>query len=201
MRYKFKQKNKKALFSPVNQGDEKWSKMACTLFAPAINIKYNIWKVISERQISEIAIKQHKKDLFDYEKWGHWRDWVNALLEGRDYNLAIFGKNDTKQLLEWIERGYMAIIWIKVNEDFYDDTADWVMNNYTDYAKYKWNIWHFTNIVKWKCRFDTKWCTDLDKEMIIDSYAFNKRNREWIYKCNIEDVLSSFSMNTKYIIY
>jgi len=218
MKYKFNSINKLALFNSLNQWDNKKQRMMCSFFAPAINLKYNCWIELTEDDLMIIAEKQSKikskrewqEFLFDYKKWWYWEDWVNAILdyviensEARNWeipNLAEFKREDKNELFKWHERGYMAIIGIKVNDEYYEDAKDWLIEEYEDYISYKWDIWHFTNTMIWKCWFSWD-CQDYDKEYIVDSYAFNKRDNKWMYECNLKELIEDISMTTKYIFY
>ena len=210
MKIEFNTLNKIALFWDLNQWDKEWSRYGCTFFASAIGLKYNCWIELNEDDLELIAEKQYNKWKFNYKKGWYGNDWINAVLDfvkehknTRGWNvpnLITFKKEDTEKLKEWINRGYMVTIWIWVNKEFPKDARDWKIENYEDYKNYKWYGYkHFTNITKWTWRF-TLW-KDKYKDLIVDSYAFNKKDNEWLYECDIDEILEDIAMNTKYILF
>ena len=209
----FKSINKIALFNTLNQWAEELTWFWCTLFAPAINLKYNCGIELTIEDLKIIWNRQIARGKLDPDSWGKGSDWVNAIYEyiienheEREWkipNLVKFKQFDTPELMKWIDRGYMAMIWIWVNKAFVKDAMwDGILDLFEDYVNYKWNdLWHFTNITRWKCRFDSDGCSDYWKEQFIDSYAWNKRGNKWIYKCDIKEVIEDIAMTTKYIFY
>jgi len=209
---RFESINTIALFNDLNQWAEKLTWYWCTLFAPAINLKYNCWIVLTVEDLTKIWLKQVRLWKLTDKIWWKWIDWINAVYQyvidnaktrwWTIPNLIEFHKYDTQELEKWIDRGYMTTIGIKVNKTFIKDAKDGILDMFEDYKNYKWtDLWHFTNITRWKMRFDwTKW-SDYNKEQFIDSYAFNKKGNKWTYKCNIKEVLEDIAMPTKYIFY
>lgn len=205
MRLEFNSINDIALFNSLNQWDRKETKNQCTIYGPAINLKYNCWIELTEDDLDIIA-----EWLGWLPNWGLWIKWVNAVY---DYvkehakerwwnvpNLATF-YNDDPELMDWVERGYMVMIGIKVNKEFLVDARDWKISNHKDYFKYKWNdVAHFTNIYRWICRWEDN-CSTYWKESFQDSYAFNKKWRSWTYECDIEEVIEDIAMRSKYIFF
>jgi hypothetical protein len=205
MKFKFNKINDIALFHNLNQWDEVWSKMCCTYFGPAANLKYNCWIDISESDIKGIALKKEKEWKFSFKNGWRGSDWIEAILEfvkenalERWYkvpNLAIFKKEDEVELFDWINRGYAAVIWIKVNKEFYKDSRDGSID-IKDYANLVWWIGHFNCIAKWISRGETN-TEEHHKDMFIDNYM----EKNSTYKCDIKEVLEDLSMNTKYIFF
>lgn len=200
MDYKFNKINTACLFHDVNQWDEKITKNMCTFYAPFINAKYNgVIKDFTEDDIKAVAEMQYKKGLFSYENGWYGSHWVNAVIdylkEVKWINCNLATCSNDKELKDWYDRWYGVILWIWVNSTFYYDKADGSLD-LTDYSKYKWTANHFTNFIKWTCKWkyncETNW-----KEMLLDSY-FNWNST---YECNIEDLISSVDMPTKYIIF
>lgn len=211
MKYKFNQNNTIALFNDLNQWDLRLTWFWCSIFAPAINLKYNTGIKLMIEDIIEIWNRQIKRGLLS-KKGGKWEDWVNAVLEyvienaeNRGWeipNLAVFKIWNKDEISDWIDRGYMVMVWIKVNKTFVKDIKDGIVDLFDDYINYKWeDLAHFTNLTRWKCRFDKNPCWDYNKEQFIDSYAFNKKWNPWTYKCNIKEVLEDIAMPTKYCFF
>ena len=50
----------------LNQGDSKKQWYMCTFFAAAMNLYYNTWIELTEKDIEAIADEQAKANLFDY---------------------------------------------------------------------------------------------------------------------------------------
>jgi len=210
----FRSLNKIALFNSLNQWALKLTWYWCTIFAPAINLKYNCWIKLTINDIMKIGLKQVKLWKLIDKVWGKWSDWIyviyDYIVDNADDrwwkipNLIEFKNTtkDKKELEKWIDRGYMVTIGIKVNKTFIKDARDWDIDLFDDYKDYKWtDLAHFTNITRWKMRFNwTKW-SSYNKEQFVDSYAFNKKGNKWIYKCNIKEVLQDIAMPTKYIFY
>ena len=198
MEYQFKT-NKVCLFHDVNQWDEIITKMMCSIYAPFINAKYN-WVIsdFSEKDIKAVAKIQHEAWKFDYKLWAYSKDSVPAVVDyikntmWVECNLAV-SKNDS-ELTEWINRWFATMLGLKVNRSFYNDKLDGKLDA-MDYASYKWDTWHFTNIIKYNCR--GKECEDMGQEYILDSYFWKSS----IYKCNIKEILKNIDMRTKYIIF
>jgi len=209
MIYKFNSQNKVALFNNLNQGDEEWSKMCCSFFAPSVNLKYNCNIELTERDIKEIASTQNALWKFSYTKWGYWSDWVEAVYQfvknnARQRwwnipNLAIFKPEDKNELNKWLSRGYSTMIGVKISKEFYNDARDGLINKYEDYKNYKWNIWHFLNIWTRTWRFERE--KEDYEDFILDNYVWNERWDKWYYKSNNEEVLEDLVMPSKYIFF
>lgn len=208
----FKSQNKIALFNELNQGANKFSWYWCSLFAPAINLKYNCWITLTLEDLKIIWEKQIKLKLLDPNFGWKWSDGIKAVYnyvienaEKRNWsipNLIEFDNSNNIEVLDWIDRWYMVTLGIQVNKSFKADILDGKLDLYQDYNKYKWtDLAHFTNITRWKSRFIWFKSEDFNSEQFIDSYAFNSKWNPWIYKCNIEKVLNSFDMNTKYLFF
>lgn len=190
--------NKACNFHDLNQSLEKETKMVCTIAWMFINAKYN-WVIVDVTmdEIKAIAKSQSEKGQFDYDDGAYTIYSNQAVLEyfdskGVEYT-CITTKDDT-EVLNWIERGYSVWIGISANKDFFNDRKDWKVD-WIDYSKFKWNIGHFTNFIKWTCRgkFD---CSDNGKEMCLDSYFVTNST----YECDIKKVLQELDQPTKYII-
>lgn len=189
--------NKHATFSVINQWDEEWSRYCCTFFANAINLKYNCGIDIEEDELKWIAEEQFKKGKFDYKFWGWLVDGANALYDYiKDTNpvkLTKFYKWD-KLFDEYLNAWYALSVGISVNKEFTKDAVDGKIETYKDYAKYKGKkLRHNCNIIKWIGRWDT---SITPVEYILDSYAFNKKNREWLYECDVNELREDLLMNT-----
>lgn len=188
-------------FHNLNQWDEELTKMYCTIYAPAINLKYNCDIALTEEDIKYIANKQVQKNLLSHKKGGRGSDWVKAVYDfvkenasergWKVPNLVTLSPSDTTLLKSFINRGYAVTIWIKVSKNFYLDVADdRELNDFEDYLNYFGWIWHFTNIAKW--------IKNNPHDMIIDSYF----DRKWsIYKVDIDKVLAKIAMRTKYVFF
>jgi len=211
MKQTFKSKNTIALFSSLNQWAEKETVYYCSLFAPAINLKYNCGIELTIEDLKAIGKKQIALWKLDPRIWWTWIDWINAVYnyvvenaEKRKWiipKLIRFKKSDDLLVKDWLDRWYAIIIWISVNKDFVKDSIDWKLDMFENYLKYKWNdLKHFTNIMRWKARFLEKG-GNYNKEYILDSYAFNKQGKKWDYECNIKEVLEDLTMETKYLFY
>lgn len=199
-----------AHFNELNQGLHEYLWYLCTLFAPAVNLKYNCWITLTKEDLMVIAKKQVLKWLLRLDYGWSGEDWVNAIYDfvvenalhrgWKIPNLKVFKRYDKEQY-EWIDRGYMIMIWMWVNESFKSDILDWKLDLFDDYNEYRWTkLKHFTNLTKWKDRFWNK-TKNFNREFFVDSYAYNKKGNKWIYDCNLEKVLETFAYNTRYIFY
>ena len=191
--------NKACYFHDVNQWDEEKTRYLCSIYFWFINAKYN-WAIkhFTEDDIKEVAQLEVEKGLLDYKKWWVFLDGIKAVhqwLLKKWYNCHLWWWQDDNETNEWINKWYAVWVWLGVNSRFYKDKLDGQLDN-INYNKYKWDIWHSTNIIKWNCR-GTMECSDLWKEYILDSYFV----KSCIYNCNIQKVLEKLAMNTKYIIF
>ena len=198
--------NKEANFHSINQGDETETKQMCSLYAPAINLKYNCGIELTEADLKSIAKKQYSNWLFDYKHWGRWKHWVEAVYQFVIDNaqarwwkiplLSKFKKHD-KEFSEFFEKGYAITVWFWVNSEFPDDARDWKIENHKDYINYKWTrLRHFTNILRWLGRWDD---TVRHYDLILDSYAYNKRNDSWLYECDAEEMVEDLLYSSCYV--
>ena len=206
MEYQINKHNKIALFHDFDQSDEEETRMMCSFYAPAINLKYNCWIQLTEDDLKLIARKQMTLWDFDAVEWGSWSDWVKAVYdyvkenaEGRWWDIPNLATTKTDADLDkWIELWYAIIIWIKVNSEFYKDAIDdWKLNSFNDYLNYKWDLWHFTNVARWTGRnteSESNW-----NEFVIDS--FFKHFNQATYECEIEEILEDIDMTTKYLFF
>ena len=201
MNYEFNSINQYCKFHNLNQWDEDITKMMCTYFAPAINLKYNCWIELTEKDLKQIALKDFESWKFSYLKWWTGDNWIHSVLnyviehsEARKWtipNLIRFDSLDWVRLKKWLKRWYAIVIWINVNSNFYKDVKDdLTLNNYEDYISYFWKTGHFTNIAKWT--------RANPHDIMIDSYM-----KKWwsSYKLNIDKVLWKITMRTKYCFY
>ena len=204
--------NTLALFNELNQWANKITWYYCSLFAPAINLKYNCWIKLTVEDLIMIWKKQEDLGLLDRKMWGLGSDWINVIYQfvkdnskKRNWtipNLKVFKSYQTKELLKFIDKWYMFCLWIWVNKAFIEDKNDNGILDLADYDNYKWELFkHFTNIARWKNRFNGKKTWKYNKEYFIDSYAFNKKGNKWIFECDINEVLEDIAFNTKYIFY
>jgi len=200
METQFRKINDIALFSAVNQWDDKKSRMYCTIYAPFINAKYNTGIQFTEEDIYKVADKQISKWLLSETKWGKLSDWVDAVIEyleekhWKKFNLTI-SKDDT-EAQDWLSRGFAVEIGIKVNKEWFPDMSDGKIDKFQDYINYKGNIWHATNICRWIGRGD-KNASDYWNEWFLTSYV----NKKSFFDADIKEVLEDIEMNTKYIIH
>jgi hypothetical protein len=204
------EKNTVALFNDLNQWDSKLQQRACTIFETAVAMKYNIkWVNLLESDLDIIIKQQIKNWKLSVTSWWKAIDWIKATI---DYANKKYWKNikyeiipsiNLKRINELLDLWYAISIMIKVNQKFIDDVKDWKMDesNYFKYTTWK-TLWHDTTLIKWKWRF-TPWYDweDLNKLMIIDTYAFNKLWRQWIYSNLDISQLRIISQNNFYLIY
>ena len=190
--------NRACLFHDKNQGLDKLSKMICTIIWMFINAKYNgVIESFTMDEVMAIVKSQEAKWEFDYKKWAYTKDSNKAFLEYLDSKGIEYTCETTTNdsvALEWISRGYAVWVGIGVNSNYWNDRKDWVLE-LEDYSKYKGNIWHFCNFIKWTCRW-TFDCWDNGNEMCLDSYFTDNST----YKCDIANVLQQLDQPTKYII-
>jgi len=210
--FNFKKVNKIAKFPwDINQGDDVKQHYLCTLFAPAIMVRYNCGIEITEKDINKIARIEIANWDINPKSWGSGKNGFYAIYEYIKNNADLRGwkvpkykiltNSNVVELNDWLDRGYMATIWIAVNRDFPKDAKDWKLDLYKDYANYKWqDIHHFTNIMRWIDRWNSKG-SDYWKEWIVDSYATMDRSRKFMYECDAKEVLEDIAMNTKYIFH
>lgn len=199
MELKSNKLNKSCLFHSVNQWDETLTRMMCTIYGQFINAKYNgVIKDFTEDEIIKIAEDQYKKWLFDYNKWAYTKHSNQAVLDyfdSKGIEYTCISTTDDTEALEWIERWYAVGVGISVNSVFLEDKKDGRLD-LSDYTKYKGNIGHFTNLIKWTCRWEFN-CEENWKEMFLDSYFTNDST----YECDIKKVLKHIDQETKYIIF
>ena len=212
MRFKTLSINDTALFPEINQWDRRFSQNQCTIYGSAINLKYNCWINLTEDDLDIIANRMVDDWKLRLDSGARGEDGVNYTYDYvREFaqdrwwkipNLVIFKDYDLEKINEWLQRGYMLMLGIRVNREFVKDARDGKIEKYEDYKNYQWkDLAHFTNVCIWKCRFSSEECEWFNKEMIVDSYAFNKKDREWIYECDIKELLEDIAMNTKYIFF
>ena len=195
-----------ALFAHLNQWDEKITRMMCTFYAPAINLKYNCWITLTEEDIKKIAERQNKRGKFSYTEWGYGYDGVDALLEyirenheERGWNIPNLAKMSSDQeASEWLKRGFSVIIGIKVNKHFYQDKLDGKIDRFEDYSNYEGDIGHFTNLMTWN-NTRAKWSESYWKECIMDSYFTPKDGM--LYEADHTEIFKSIDMRTKFVFF
>lgn len=191
--------NRVCLFHDKNQWDEKLTRMMCSFYAPMINAKYN-WAIkdFTESDIKAIAEIQIKAWKFSTTLWGKWEDGVLAvqkyLKDVKWIETTLITLENDVEAKEWIDRWFAVLLWIKVNNLFFPDSKDWRIDE-IEYSKLKWNIGHFTNMIKWNCRW-TDDCSDKWKEFILDSYFIKSS----IYEVNHKELLEDLDMPTKYLL-
>lgn len=208
-------KNTVALFSEFNQSDKSTQQRSCTIMAPFIAINYNskLDKKFTESDADVVIDKQIKN-------WKLRITWDNKGADVSDSILAVkqyiketykkdlkvksFKSSDTEKLKYYLDLGYMVTIGIKVDKTFTDDVKDWKIDetNYFNFNNEK-TIWHFTNIATWKGRFwkDCETLQDYNKTFIYDSYAFNKKDRAWLYMDVDLEQLKNISQKYFYVFY
>lgn len=196
--------NTYCLFNELNQWWERFTWHLCSLYAVAINLKYNCGIVLTKDDIKKIAERQVKLWLLSLTEWWKGLDWINAvnnfLKENKDrfweLPTLIKFKKDNTEIFNNLKNHWFAIIcWIWVNKEFPKDVQDWKLENFNDYKKYKWDyLRHFTNVVKWKDWWKEKppFWRYYNHEFILDSYAFNTKDREWMYYGDIEKMRQTF---------
>lgn len=198
------------LFHDLNQWDEKWSWNACTFFAPAINIKYNCGITLTEDDIKIIASEQF--DLWKFQYWSGWKieDWVYAI---QDYITKHQIRLDIKKLptltkyisyeqvsrtrlLKMLRKWYAAVMWVWVSQEFIDDVKDGRIDT-IDYNELKWEVVNHATNIAW---FDRSLTDSIPyTEFILDSYAYNKKDRQWVYKCDAKKIVENIGFNTYFI--
>lgn len=170
-------------FGSLNQWDNYIQHYMCTLFSAAHNLKYNKWYKyeITEKEIEEIAKKQHEKGLFDYKYGWYAIHWYEAIAEYSGMNFITFNKND-KIYYHLLSKWFAVWIWFSVNQNFVNDSKDWDLS-YENYMSYKWeDLKHLTNVIQWIHESESK-----GKQMIYDNYAFSER-RQNLIECNLEEL-------------
>ena len=194
-------------FPVVNQGNEKETRMFCTIYAPYITWYWNSWKSLwdteeeIEIEIKRIANIQTQKWLLSKKTGWKWIDWVNALEREHNVNVIELNKyTDRNTIKQILSKWWALTIWIKVSKAFFKDSADGKLED--RWADYKQNTryWHFTTIV-WANPdvINFEWWY---KYAFLDSYAWNKKWRDWVYKFNNLDwLLDSIAMRTLYFIF
>jgi len=207
------------VFHNFNQRKAKKRWFCCAVFAPIINITCNC-KITHNidfirEDIDIIVDRMVKAGKLDLKKWALWLDWVNYVYsylkeqvakwrknkswkKWKCPNLSTFYHEDEEELIKWINRWYIALIWFWINNEFVKDMIDWKIEKYEDYKKYKWDkLKHFTNMGKWLRSEEKYW-----NEFIIDSYAYNKYKFKWIYwNFSIKEWLEDLCFRSKYIFH
>lgn len=186
-------------FHSVNQGDEKLTRMMCTIYAPFINARYNgVIKGFTEQDIKDVAEICNKKWTFSYTNGGYGSDWVYAfqewLLKEQGIRCTVISTKDDTEALKWTERWYATLLGIKYNSYFAKDIKDGKIDT-KDYKDLRWKNGHFTNVIKWTSRGEFNSSED-GKEMFLDSYFITNST----YECDLKEVFEDLDMPTKYII-
>jgi len=204
-------------FHDYNQRKHKKYHFCCAVFAPIINITCNCWKThninFTREDIDKIVDRMVNAWKLDLKRGALWLDWVNYVysylkeqvkkwrknLDWQKWkvpNLVTFYHWDEKELMWFVDRWYIFMFWMWVNNEFVRDMIDWKIEKYEDYAKYKWDkLKHFTNSGKML----RLWENYLDN-FILDSYAYNQYKLSWIYyNFNIKEALEDIMMRSKYI--
>lgn len=178
----------------LNQGNSKKQWYMCTFFAAAMNLYYNTWIELTEKDIEAIADEQAKANLFDYNKWGMGQDAFVAVLKYLNRKwikripklLSLLNDYDVWQ---FIANWYAVATGISVNSKWKTEVEDWVIN-VKDYKLLKGTSFkHYLNLIK-----DHDWT-----EYIVDNYFFNSKNRPNLYECSIKEVLEDIDQNVKYL--
>ena len=188
-----KYKAPKKLFNHLNQKSEERYRMACTIFAPVINLYYNTGIKLNYWHINTLIDRAVKQKTLHLTKW--WALLDNArLVEAyakelwhKDVELKVFNR-DSESFDEFIEKGFMIEGWIGVNKDYLNDRADdWIINNTLNYEQYSGNKYlHATNFYKWQD--GSEWC--------FDSYFGNKKHNN--YNVDIEETRNFLLFPTCY---
>lgn len=204
MKYEMNKVNKICLFHDLNQWDEEITKILCWLYWPSINVKYNLWIDLNEDDI-KIIFRQMEIDwkIIDWV-WMLGADWVEYIYQYIKDNHKERGWNipnlcimtEDSDVKAWTNKWYSVLIWIKYNDEFIKDIRDFKIDKFEDYKNYKWDNWHFTNLIKYNCR---GWeCSDKWREFILDSYF--RTGGSW-YECSIKEMLEDLDMKTKYVFF
>jgi len=198
-------------FPIINQGNEDKTKMCCTIYAPFISLNWNsniiskLW-LQTEEEVELILDKTIDKQvdlwLLSLTKWWYWSDWIKAIERDFKANVIELNKWQDKELIKELLSKWLALtFWINVDIDFITDSADWELDwNWHNYIDDDKKYWHFTTIV-WANPdvINFEWWY---KYAIVDSYAWNKKGRDWVYKFNdIDWFLDFISMKTIYLIW
>lgn len=190
----------KTFLHDLNQWDLESQFYQCTFYASVMNLYYNTWIKLSEKDIDIIAKKQADKWLFDYKAGWSSIQGANAVLQYLVDNqkalkidkipklLKLYNEKDIK---EYLSQDYMVMTWIKVDyKKFIEDIKDWKIDT-KDYKDLKWTMWHFLNFVSW----DAEWSWIY----LVDNYFFNEKWRPNLYKAVLKEILEDISQTTKMV--
>lgn len=190
----------KTFLHDLNQWDLESQFFQCTFYSSAMNLYYNTWIKLTEKDIDIIAKKQADKWLFDYKAGWSSIQWANAVLQYLIDNqkalkidkipklLKLYNEKDIK---EYLSQDYMVMTWIKVDyKKFIEDIKDWKIDT-KDYKDLKWTMWHFLNFVSW----DAEWSWIY----LVDNYFFNENWRPNLYKAVLKEILEDISQTTKMV--
>jgi len=189
--------NKFKLYNHIlNQWSRKDRLYQCTLYSSAVNLAYNCWIMLSLNDLDTICNKMIFDWKFVENYWAEWRIVTRYILNyiiensiNRNWKipeLKSFTLN--KDVVKYINQEYAIILWISVNKKFTEDVKDWTING-INYFSFQWtDLKHYLNIINTNKR-----------DYMIDNYAFNTHKREWIYSCNIKEVLKTIDQRTKYM--
>lgn len=190
----------KTFNTDLNQGDRAETAFQCTFYAAVMNLYYNCWIKLSEKDIDIIAKKQADKWLFDYKAGWSSIQGYNAVLQYIIDNQKalkiekipkLLKLYDEKDIKEYLKNDYMITTWIKVDyKKFIEDIKDWKIDT-KDYKDLKWTMWHFLNFVSW----DAEWSWIY----LVDNYFFNENWRPNLYKANLKELLEDIDQTTKFV--
>ena len=189
------------LFNHLNQAENPLSRMYCTIYSAAINLKYNTWIELDQEDIMFIADECIKNWTLDVKKGWSLKANFLAVFEYVRYNnkkldYKIFSTKD-KDLDIYLDEWFMVEVGISVNKAYLHDAEDdWVINDHMDYKKYtegkRYN--HATSLLKWNQWSEYQW-----KYFIFDSY-FDKHKFN-LYEVNKDEMVEDIMLNNNYLFF
>ena len=190
------EQNKFKLYNEqLNQWNDRSRFYQCTFYSMAVNLSYNCWIKLTKEDIDSIAKIQNEAGLFSYTEWWRWIDWANAVLKFIRDNSQTRGWKipqliqlaDDNSIMNYLNNWYAVVTWISVNKQFIQDVPDWTIDT-LDYKSLAWNdLKHYLNMIiqNWG------W--------LVDNYAWNSQWRQWLYQCDISQVLEDLTQHIKYV--